>query len=206
MATLADVRGEIKANLTVVGTEQDSSIDGYIRTSLRQQREKRYSFLRRKGILTISAGASSSALPSDFAVADFVNLIYDGRRYGLNNCFTLVSYMDFLTEFNSLVTLPIKMPSVCAINTDNEIEIDATADRELSLELVYFAKDAVLPSNDGDSSIWFDEGFDVIRASAQLLYAKFNEGDSQAPADELNAFLSRLDEKAMFNRGTGQRI
>jgi len=203
MSTLAAVRNEVKANLGIVGTSQDSAIDGYIRTVLRQQRQKRYWFLRRRTTLTLSQGGYSVSLPSGFSVPDFADLIYNNARYKQNTGFALVDY-DNLTTIISNGTRNTRRPSAWAIAFDNTIETDSITDSAATIEFVYFCQDATLPSADGNTSVWFDDGYDFVRAATQTLYATFNEGDRETPASEMQAFLQRLDDKNTFYMGTGQ--
>ncbi len=203
MSTLAAVRNEVKANLGIVGTSQDSAIDGYVRTVLRQQRQKRYWFLRRRATLTLSQGGYSVSLPSGFSVPDFADLIYNSTRYKQKTGFALVDY-DNLTALIPNSTRDTRRPAAWAIAFDGTLETDSLAEVAATIEMVYFAQDATLPSADGDTSIWFDDGFDFIRASTQTLYATFNEGDRETPASEMQAFLQRLDDKNAFYLGTGQ--
>ena len=203
MSTLAAVRNEVKANLGIVGTSQDSAIDGYIRTVLRQQRQKRYQFLRRRTTLTLSQGGYSVALPSGFSVPDFANLIYQSRKYGQETGFALTDY-SVMTGSIYTGTRISKQPTMWSIAFDNTIELDSLAQDAATIEFVYFCQDATLPTADSDTSVWFDDGFDFIRAATQTLYATFNEGDRETPASEMQAFLQRLDDKNAFYLGTGQ--
>jgi hypothetical protein len=203
MSTLATVRNEVKANLGIVGASQDSAIDGYIRTVLRQQRQKRYWFLRRRTTLTLSQGGYSVALPAGFSVPDFANLIYSNRKYGQHTGFNLVDYNE-MTDSITTGTRESRRPTLWAIAFDSTLETNTLAPDAATIEMVYFAQDITLPTADGDTSIWFDDGFDFIRAATQTLYATFNEGDRETPASEMQAFLQRLDDKHNFYLGTGQ--
>lgn len=205
MSTLATVRNEVKANLAIEGSTQDTAIDGYIRANLRQHRQKRYSFLRRKSLLAVSSGNDTVTLPTNYSVPDIANLLYDGTRYTHKSGFQIKDIDDLLGDMTN-ATKDTGRPTACAINLDGQIEFDKTLDRACTVELFYFCQDSTLPTNDDDGSVMFDEGFDIIRAGTQLLYATFNEGDTQTPAAELEGFLSRLDEKEMFNRAIGQEI
>lgn len=204
MSTLATVRNEVKANLTIVESSQDSAIDGYIRTSLRNLRQKRYWFLRRKQNISLGQGEYSASLPSDFSVIDTANLLYDGRRYTNEDFFSVVDYNDLMQFYVKTATRQTRKPSACALAFSSDLEVDTLADRNCTIELIYYAQDATLPTDDGDTSIWFDDGYDLVRASTQFLYAQFNEGDTSAPASEMTAFRQRLDEKQEFYKATGQ--
>lgn len=203
MSTLATVRNEIKANLTIVDTLQDSAIDGFIRASLRNLRQKRYWFLRRRSTLTLAAGGYSVSLPTDFSVPDFANLSYNGRRYTQKTGFVLVDYMELQDSIIN-TTRDTRRPYRWAIAFSGTLETDSLADAAGDIEMVYYAQDVTLPTSDGDTSLWFDDGYDVVRASAQLLYAQFNEGNTEMPSTELQAYLKRLDDKQMFYVGIGQ--
>jgi hypothetical protein len=203
MSTLATVRDEVKANLTIVGTSQNTAIDGYIRASLRTLRQKRYWFLRRRDTLTLAQAGYSVSLPANFSVIDFASLVHNGKRYTQKNGFDLLDYKGLMESiFDS--TRKTRRPYSLAIAFDDTLETDSLSDIAASIELVYFCQDETLPTLDDDTSVWFDDGFDVVRASTQLLYAQFNEGNIEAPATELTAFLKRLDDKQTFNIGTGQ--
>jgi hypothetical protein len=203
MSTLATVRNEVKANLSIVGTSQDSAVDGYIRAVLRQNRQKRYWFLRRRTTLTLSQGGYSISLPSGFSAPDFANLIYSSRKYGQGTGFNLMDYSE-MTASITTGTRETLQPDRWAIAFDGTLETNTYAPEAATIEFVYFCQDATLPSADGDTSVWFDDGYDFVRAAAQTLYATFNEGDRETPASEMQAFLQRLDDKNAFYIGTGQ--
>lgn len=203
MSTLADVRNEVKANLSIVGTSQDSAIDGYVRTVLRQQRQKRFWFLRRRTTLALSQGGYSVTLPSDFSVPDYANLIYNSRKFGQYTGFKLV---DYETMTASIITgvRDTRKPELWALAFDGTLETNTFSQDAATIELLYFCQDITLPSADGDTSVWFDDGYDFIRAATQTLYATFNEGDRETPASEMQGFLQRLDDKHNFYLGTAQ--
>lgn len=203
MSTLAAVRNEVKANLTIVGSSQDTAIDGYIRTTLRNLRKKRYWFLRRRTTLALAQGGFLVSLPAGFSAPDFANLYYDGRVYSQNTGFQLMDYQQLAASIYT-TTREQRRPYRWALAFNNALETDSLAQQAATLEFVYFCQDITLPTADSDTSVWFDDGFDVVRASTQLLYSQFNEGNVQAPATELQAYLQRLDDKHMFYVGTGQ--
>ena len=126
-------------------------------------------------------------------------------RYTRNNGFDLVDYQRLLAEYMPNSTRESRKPIACALSFSDTLVTDTTTPQAASLELIYYCQDETLPTSDSDTSVWFDDGFDYIRAGAQLLYAQFNEGNVDMPATELQAFKKRLDDMQMFYIGTGQQ-
>jgi hypothetical protein len=196
------MREEIKSNLTL-GANKDSVIDGFIRTALRSNRKKRYHFLRKQDVITVGSGGFSAALPSDYSVIEDVTLSYDGRRYTRQaKNFGLTDLMNLYQKFIPDASRASGRPQVAAIDaSEANIELDKIADTSCFLNLVYYCQDVTLPQGNGDTSVWFSDGYDYIRASAQILYMRYHAQDAQYPADELGAYKQVLDNRTMFNSG-----
>ena len=118
MATLSDLRTQIKLDTRVNGTEKDSQIDNAIRSALRQLRGKKYWFLRQETTATLASGDSSIALSSeipDLSVVDDVQLIdgtsvlYDGGG------FDFLAFSNFKRKWYTQATKPSGKPLACAV-------------------------------------------------------------------------------------------
>lgn len=196
------MREDIKTNLTL-GASEDPIIDGFIRAALRSNRKKRYHFLRKQDVITVGSGGFSAALPTDYSVIEDVTLVYSGRRYTRQaGNFALTDIIDLYQKYIPDAARASGRPQVAAIDAaEANIELDKSADTACSLNLIYYRQDATLPQNNGDTSVWFDDGYDYIRASAQILYMRYHAQDAQYPADELTAYKTVLDNRTMLNSG-----
>ena len=197
MPNLAAVRDVIKDNLTIVGSVKDSVIDGYVRSVLRANRQKRYWFLRKRKSLTLSVGLSSVTLPADYSVVEQINLLMDDTRYTHESGFRLVDYQTFTDAYIKGQPSSQGKPLAATIFNGN-ILLDQAAQTDATIEIVYYAQDEVLPTADNDTSVWFDDGFDYIRSAAQYMVDAFNMGNPQASQVETAAFKQALDEQAEF--------
>lgn len=202
MSTLLTMREEIKSNLTL-GSGDDSIVDGFIRTALRSNRKKRHHFLRRQEVLTVGSGGFSAALPANYSVIEDITLVYNGRRYTRQaGNFGLTDIIDLYQKYIPDAARASGRPLVAAIDAgEDNVELDKTADIACSLNLIYYCQDTILPQANSDTSVWFDDGYDYIRASAQILYMRYHAQDAQYPADELTAYKQVLDNRTMLNSG-----
>ena len=180
MATLLDMRTRIKSALAIQGTEFDTDIDDSIRSSLLELQQGRMWFLEKKGTVTLLDGADSVALPDDFGSGKnariLINTVYRGETQGFIK-------HDFRTlEEVYRRTLYDGYPQNYAYY-GTTLYVDVTANADYPIDLTYYQKDVTLPTDDTDTSIWFDDGYDAVRTLAMAMFKDEVEGYDTAPAD-----------------------
>lgn len=199
MATLSDLRTQIKLDTRVNGTEKDTQIDNAIRSALRQLRGKKYWFLRAIGDLTLSSGNSVSitatltdfAAPDTFKISDGNTWRFDGRG------FDFLTYENLERQYLQSVTLSTNIPSACAV-LNGTLYTSHNVDGSYTIHCSYYKQDATLPTADAATSVWFDEGYDVVRALAMSIFKREVQGMSGAEDDSLLAYyLNQLSQTGM---------
>lgn len=202
MSTLGAVIDAVKDNLEIVDSEKDATISGFVRTSLRQLRKKRYWFLLKRTNLTLSSGGSSVTLPSDYSTMNTVHLIDSGAIYTNDTGFHLVTYDNFYSAYLTAATVPTGIPTGCTV-VDNASEslilFNRAPTSNMTIPITYYMQDAVLPTVTGDTSVWFDDGFDLVRALTQLLYQRYSQNDTQAATDEVTFYTQALNSQNDFH-------
>lgn len=167
MANLLDLRTRIKNALAIQGTEFDTDIDDSICSALTELEQEPMWFLQKKDTVTLSTGNDSVSLPSDFA-APFnarvlINNVYRDKQSGFQK-----------QDFTVLEDLYRKqLTSGYPMNYAywaGSIYVDVTANADYIIDLTYLQKDAVKPSDDTDTSVWFNEGLDAVRTLAMAMF------------------------------------
>ena len=171
MSTLATMRDAIKNALVINVTTYDGNIDASIRSALRLLQRKRYWFLQASDTLTLSAGTSSVSMPADFAMPDKFYLIDGDYRKGHGRGFDLLEYDRFSKEYRTQATVPTGTPRACSLR-GTTLNTSHAPSSNTSIIVDYYKKDANLPTLDADTSVWFDDGFELVRATAQFIYEK----------------------------------
>jgi len=192
MVTLADVRERIKSDMIISGSSWDAQIDDAIRSSLRQLRQSKYWFLEATLEITLEQGELATALPSDFSVADTFDLLSGTSRLTHLRGFDLMPYEDMKATYWTSHPVSTGTPVACAI-FNKTLYFTHTADKEYKIRTAYFRQDATLPSAN-DTSVWFDDGYDVVRASAQYIFKRESQQFSATDEDGtlLQAYLANL--------------
>ena len=200
MATLSDLRTQIKLDTRVNGTEKDSQVDNAIRSALRQLRGKKYWFLRAIGDLTLSSSASTVSItgtltqfsaPDTFKISDGNTWRFDG------NGFDFLTYENLERKYLQSVTLSTGIPVACAV-LNGTLYTSHLADGTYTIRCSYYKQDATLPTADADTSIWFDEGYDVVRSLAMSIFKRESQGVSSAEDDTMHAYyLNQLSQTGM---------
>lgn len=197
MSTLSTVRNHIKSDLFIEdSTVYDAQIDNAIRSALRQCSSKRFWFLWVTGSVTLESGNTTVTLPSNFGVVDAVNIIYSGNRLRDGNGFDLLHYDRLRSEYLDKQTLSSGRPKACAV-MNNLLYVSHTADADYTIVLDYYRKDATLPSGDSATSVWFDDGYDVIRSLAMWIFKREAQGYTATDEDGANAayYMKQLSER-----------
>lgn len=171
MDTLSDVRSAIKKALFIEVTDFDSEIDESIRSAIRLKQRSRYWFLEKTDTVTASAGSSSVTMPADFSMPDKFHLIDGSYRKSHGRGFDLLQYDRFVHECRRDSTVASGVPTKCALRgTTLHLQYAPTTNTTIIVD--YYKKDATLPTDDNDESVWFDDGFDLIRVLGQFIYEK----------------------------------
>jgi len=184
MATVTDIVNDIKADLTLNGSDYDARLVRAVQTRLRELRGKRYWFLRAYGTLTATAGSETidvTATYDDFSAIDSLDLIASGARFTNYNGFELLSFDELRARWWVESTIETGQPQAWAI-VGNTIYLSHKAASAYSLPISYYKQDATIPAA-GGTSIWFDDGYDVIRAGAQYIFKRDTQGMTLEEAD-----------------------
>lgn len=164
MATLSEIRADIKSRLELPGTEYDSDIDNAIRSAIQEHRGERYWFLRKKTSLTLLTGTNSVSLPSDFGSFRKARLLVNNVYRSPGRGFDKVSFDQLEDRYSLQVRTAV--PQHFAL-FDGNIYVDTTSDADYTLELTYWTFDATEPTADDDTSVWLgDESKALITAEA----------------------------------------
>lgn len=174
MATLSDLRTHIKLDTKVNGTEKDSQVDNAIRSALRQLRGKRFWFLKQESTATLASTSSSIWLPGvlpdlsiidDVQLSDEISVYYDGAG------FDFLSYSDYKRKWYTQVEKPTGRPLACTVR-NGTLTFSHSADQSYTALIDYYNQDETLPTADSDTSVWFDEGYDVVRSKAMTIFKR----------------------------------
>jgi hypothetical protein len=195
MSNLLDMRTRIKNGLAIQGAEYDDDIDDSIRSALSLYEQRPYWFLEKLGTVTLLDTTDSVALPDDLGSLGnarlLVNGVYQSRS---NGGFNYRDWEDLQDNYrNYLVS---GQPQNYGFYAGN-IYFDKTANADYTIELSYYCKDVTKPQGDTDSSVWFNEGMDLIRVTALAMFKDESQEYGTAANDWRRAELyeSRLQER-----------
>ncbi len=203
MATLSTLREQIKSELQVNGTALDELVDNAIRSALRLMYGRRFWFLEARTTITLASGNSSVSLPSDYSASGTFSLVNGASVLQDGAGFDYLTFDNLERDYLLLATLPTGAPVACAV-LNGTLYTSHTADQDYSVRVSYFKKDATLPTAGTDTSVWFDEGYDVIRANARLIFKREAQGyeANQADEDLAQYYYGNLCQAgAMYNEG-----
>lgn len=197
MVTVADVRNRIKADLRIINTSiYDAQIDDAIRSALRELRQRKFWFLEATHTLTLSVADYIKALPNNYGSMREVSLLTsDGRWKHEGTGFDVISYDLLRKEYWTTFPVPSGEPEACAI-FNNNIGLSHRSNAAHFITINYFKKDTALPSA-SETSVWFDDGYDLVRSKAQYIFKRDSLGVSGTDAD--------LDMVAMHEAVLGRR-
>ena len=168
--TAGDIRTRIKSDLIINSTDYDTQIIAAIQSALRQLRGKRYWFLKEIGTLTLLSGASSVALPDDYSAPYEFELINNGTRCGDGFGFDYLTFDRLKREYWLTSPLQTTQPVACA-TFGSLLYVSCLANDNYSIPITYYKQDVTLPDA-GDTSVWFDDGYDVVRTLAQFIFKR----------------------------------
>jgi hypothetical protein len=172
MATLSELRNRIKRDLIITTTEYDTRIDDAIRSALRSLKQGKYWFLLKRENVTLATNNDSVALPSDLGSLKAARLLSSGAWYAQGRGFTQKPLDVLYREYKTYATT--QQPEFWALE-GTSLVTDSSADADYTIELSYWRKDASEPTSDAATSVWFEDGLDLIRTKAIVLF-KSGEG------------------------------
>lgn len=193
----------IKNDVNRPSSSNDTAVKESINTAIRFYNGRRLWFLEEKETLTLLNGDSSVALPDDFQSMLKLKYLYNNFWYSERNGFMETTWesLEDLAE-NSTAT---GRPKWWALFGDR-IYFDVMANDDFTIDISYIKGDVTEPSADGDTSVFFDEGQDLIRYKAEsFLYSDYlhdsdGAGTSEAKAQQVyNQLTARQNYKGGRN-------
>lgn len=184
MATVTDIVDDIKADLTLNGSDYDASIVRAVQSALRELRGKRYWFLETYGTLTATASSETLLITdtyTNFGAIKSLDLNAQSRRHYNHAGFDQRSFDDLRALYWSDSTIATGQPVAWAI-VNKTLYFSHKCASAYSLPIVYYKQDATLPGA-GGTSVWFDEGYDAVKARAQYIFKRNTQGMMATEAD-----------------------
>jgi hypothetical protein len=198
MATIEEACTAIKSRLVLIGTAKDADIYSSIRSAIKLLQRKRYWFLRKTSDVTLSVGADSVSVPTDFAMMESADLVYSGRRYSDKQGFILLEYTKLKDKYFSTGSAANGQPSACAL-VNTTLWLSHLAEVAGTLKFTYYCKDIALPTAASDTSVWLgDDGYDAVVSLAQYIYEKEYLQRPDADPSSALGYQTRLDENHTF--------
>lgn len=155
--------------LKQTGTSYQADVKNAIVTAIRFCEAEPVWFTEKVGSdLTLNASSNNVSLPSDFSRMMDLRIVVSGSVRGKDTGFAPVGNLSELRAKAGATTRADAPAYWCLVN--NKIYVDTTPDDSYTLKIDYNCKDAAYPSSGSDTSIWFDEGQDVIRWHAMGIF------------------------------------
>lgn len=187
MAVLSDIRNQIKSDLVIVGDIYDSQIDTAIRAALRELRSQKFWFLEKISNLSLLATVTSLNLPSDFGCAGSFDLLTSSSRYTDRNGFKFLNFNELRERCWRDNPVQSGQPIACAVS-GTRLYVSHTTDIAYTVAALYYQKDATLPTA-SQTSVWFDDGYDVVRTKAQFIFKR--DAQAYSASDEDGSMMER---------------
>lgn len=198
MNTLQNAVDTIKDNrdIALSDTTRDSGIQRSIREAIVLLKGKRYWFLQKNFVQSVDENNTQLTLPSDFAMGDSFDLLYNGRRYTHREGFDQYDYQDFKRIFLYNVTLAIGQPVACAL-MNRTLYWNKQIDRnDAAIDITYFCQDATLPTAPTDTSVMFgDDSFDVVVSLGEHIFERRTMQNMEADAEITKNYQAILLER-----------
>ncbi len=180
--TFADLKTRILKEADVESTSGQSlyfeAIGNAIISAIRYYEGTRFWFIENTQNVTILNTQTFIALPTDFK--SLIQL-----RLKVGNCwlthgsgFEIVSYERLKELFTNATASG--QPQNCAI-FKNAVFVDRAVDQNYTIEVTYCRGDTTYPSSDGSTSVWFDDGVELIRYKAlEIFYRDKKQDENKA--------------------------
>lgn len=146
------------------GVTFDTHAENQIIAAIRSYEGRHFTFLEGSDTPTLSSGAYQEALPSNFKTPLEIRLKDANNRWkGENDGFKQETLREVLDKrYDTTQREP-----ACYTIFDGNLQFDSYADQDYELELYYLKGDATLPNNDTLSSVYFDDGREMILSRAK---------------------------------------
>jgi hypothetical protein len=199
MTNTADIIAHIKSDLVLSNTEEyDSQLLSAVHSALRRQRGARYWFLF--GFTSLNTTASSESIDIRAQVPDFgaiskAEAIYNGQRYTDKMGFAKMDFAQLRAKYWQQSPIPEGQPYAYA-ERNGTLYLSHKAPSVYTLQMEYYKQDASLPALSG-TSIWYDEGYDLIKSLAQYIFKRDAQGmlPQEADADMVDVAKAALDKQ-----------
>ncbi len=135
--------------------------------------------------LSLVSGDTSITLPANFKCLDNLQILVNGTYRGHNEDFRLTTSNEMREVWRdpTLTQAPVEYAL-----RNNTIIFNCIADQTYTLRMDYNYGDTTYPSVDGDISVWFDDGVNVIMYEAMSnFYADRSHDYEQAAAMKAKA-------------------
>lgn len=182
MATAGDIISDIKSDLIINGSDYDTQILKAIQTTLRQLRGKRFWFLERLANLTLVPTAFSCLLPDDYSAPNSFDLLYSGAYRQDGQGFDYLHFNKLKLKYWLTTPLQTTVPQACAV-MNNLLYVSCLSNDTYTISGTYYAQDETLPQSAVDTSIWFEDGYDVVKAMAQFTFKRNAQGYTATEED-----------------------
>lgn len=196
VTTVNDVISEIKSDNAINGTDYDPQLVRAVQSALRSFRGKRFWFLEEYTTLTLLSATSSVSLPSDFSAPAAKSPF----RISVSGAWAYDGFGFDYYQFGRLrekywLTNPLQTGQPLAYayvgSSPGTLYVNCLANADYTLDCTYYKQDITLPTA-SQTSIWFDDGLDAVRAEANLLFKRNAQGFE--PTQEDGAMARRAME------------
>lgn len=193
--TFLQMKTRVQAELNRPSTTYTSAIGDAIVSAIRFFEAKPVWFTEASSTLSLLINTNNIALPSNFKAMNTLKIPVGGYYRTQGTGFDQVQYKNLQREV--IDSTKVDTPTKWADWT-GKVYINCLADANYTLTIDYYKGDTTAPSADADTSIWFDEGQDLISVKAQAIFYRRRLHDFQtaqvydAEANDIyNNLLSR---------------
>ena len=182
MATFQTVYDRVEKDIhKATGTTYQSDVKNAIVSAIRFYEQRPVWFTEVVGSdLTLTAASDNVALPTNFASLAHLRIVVNSQFRDEDTGFAPVNDLKELRKKTG-ATQRTMTPSWWTLH-NTKIYVDTLADSEYTLKIDYHKKDTSYPSSSGDTSIWFEEAFDLIRLMAMSIHYGERLHDSENEA------------------------
>lgn len=174
------------------GTTYETDIKNALVSAIRFFEHRPVWFTEKVGSdLTLNSASDNVSLPADFARMKCLRIVVSSQFRGKDTGFEPVHDISELREKTG-ATQRTQTPMFWSL-LNAKIYTDTLADQSYTLKIDYNMKDTSYPSATSDTSIWFDEGQDVIRWMAMSIFYGDRLHDEQNEAKYFARSIAAFD-------------
>lgn len=194
-ATFGDLKTQIQSEVNRPAAANLTFISNAIVAAIKFYEAKPVWFTQKKDTLTLNAGDTTIAIPDDLKGITNLRMLVNGYYRGKGKGFDPLMIYELEERYNQADLTQI--PEAWAL-FNTLIYVNCISDDTYTLPITYNYGDTTYPSMDGDTSVWFGDGYDVIRYKAEAIFYRDRLHDyeladvSDTKADE---FLNNLVER-----------